>query len=125
MSAPKITHVQRTNCRTWRLLYADGDSLDLSPRQDIWAVRAALEARGQTLAIPDDVQPGWVGIPEDLPQSEPLPDLTLTCWGYKGRATSWSQEYETRPEWTPVATLRVRTDPATGEPVATIEWVTP
>lgn len=77
--------------------------------------------------IPDDLPPGAWGLAESKTRPEPLADLTRWHYVLNDGGRRWA-------DWGPevastasrhTATLTVRTDPATGEPVVKIERVTP
>lgn len=125
MTAPKITTVHRTAYGSFLVAWADGTHGAIGDNEP-GGVRAVIAESGQTLDIPDDAAPGWWGVPTDIPTPEPLPDLTAWCVRDNGRPwwttlemCHWARDVQL------LATLTVTTDPATGEPVATVKRVTP
>lgn len=124
MSAPKITHVMLREYGPWNdwACFVDNGTINYATTSEL---RDYLTQCGQTLDIPDDVQPGWVGIPEDLPRPEPPPERWINVYNFPSYL-GWPSRARADAEAAPnrLAVLHVWTD-ADGVDHAEIERVTP
>lgn len=69
----KANTVHYTYARRYVLELSDGRSGSTT----VHRLAHELAIYGQRITVPDDVKPGWWGIPEDIPPPVPLPDLDL------------------------------------------------
>ena len=85
-------------------------------------VRQALARRRQSLDIPDDVKPGWVGIPVDMPSPPPMPtgDDATRIVVLRGRDVVWRHPRSVTVNGDTVVCTVTLSEDADGNPTATV-----